>query len=845
MKLRKISLTTITFLLLFGAVMFGAQTEVAAAQVQKSTQKNAAGTVNTLSVRLGTGEVYKLDIPQDIKYSAYSWRWQQESGFSYSTNLFTFSDVIAEGCDHELDTRHYSRITEGKLPNSVYLKNNTAQTVELILLDTSEALSVAVSNLNSVELMSRAPGDGGYMNKASGASYTEIPESKFVTRAEWGADEGATTWSPRYKAPDKIIVHHTVTDSSTGDYANAVRQIFLLHTFTRGWGDIGYNYLIDPNGQIYEGRVGGEGVVGAHAGGSNIGSIGIAFIGDFTSKLPTQAAQDAFKLLSAERALVHGFSLNWGTTVTGHRDRPGNVTACPGNTLYPFLPTLIGQAESERVSLAAASDIDDARNAMLATLASYGDIRLELTFADEDITPTQINAALPRNSGLSVLSVSGNKAVVLIETDMNVNGVIEDSSLGMMKLLYLFFSQDEAISEINLLTNPSILRYLPTAGGIVLKTANITDYQFTFSRELIKGNGQINIVRRNNDQILQSYDVNNAAISISGRKVMVDVPSSVALNQEYYITICNTCLRDAGNTNFPGVSDETHWFLVKSATNNSSHYIGDVSGDLATYYPATSTFYVRTLGSASTTALQLGNSGIRPLGKSDYDGDGIHDAVVWDRQSSTWRVRNSASTNVSVTQFGWSEVNPVTGGDYDGDGKTDFAVYFPQTATWYVRYSASGHTISKQYGWRNAIPIEGGDYDGDGKTDFAIFDPVTAKWYIEYSDTRQVQVIEYGWAGATPIPRSDFDGDGITDLGIYDSSKSDWYMRNSSLGNTTYRQYGWMGAVPIWGNDYDGDGKTDLAVYSRGDAMWYIRSSLSGVVSGVQFGWSETQPVTR
>lgn len=79
------------------------------------------------------------------------------------------------------------------------------------------------------------------------------------------------------KQVNRIIVHHTAMSFKPGQSDEAMlRAIYAYHTLNRGWGDIGYNYLIGQNGQIYEGRAGGDYVVGAHAVYNNMGSVGIS-----------------------------------------------------------------------------------------------------------------------------------------------------------------------------------------------------------------------------------------------------------------------------------------------------------------------------------------------------------------------------------------------------------------------------------------------------------------------------------------------------------------------------------------------------------------------------------------
>lgn len=175
-----------------------------------------------------------------------------------------------------------------------------------------------------------------------------------VTRDEYGAADDnifAPGWTPPYYAVNRIVVHHTATGVDMNNPANTVAAIWRYHTYDLDWGDVGYNFLIDPYGNIYEGRAGINGVRGNHAP-PNEGSIGISLLGDFTNQLPTQAALDSLVRLTAYLAKVNQINLVYKTSfdsanpegMYGHRAI--NATACPGNTFFPLLPQVRDAAAS-------------------------------------------------------------------------------------------------------------------------------------------------------------------------------------------------------------------------------------------------------------------------------------------------------------------------------------------------------------------------------------------------------------------------------------------------------------------------------------------------------------------
>jgi hypothetical protein len=181
-----------------------------------------------------------------------------------------------------------------------------------------------------------------------------------VLRAAWHANEEIVRAKPVIASRLRVaIVHHT---AGTNDYTRAeapaiVRGIELYHVLANGWNDIGYNFLVDRFGTVYEGRGGGidRNVVGAHAQGFNVGTAGVALIGNFQSATPTVAQQDSLVRLLAWRLdvahvdprsrVVYTSSGNYefhaGRVVTlraisGHRDT--GPTECPGARAYALIP---------------------------------------------------------------------------------------------------------------------------------------------------------------------------------------------------------------------------------------------------------------------------------------------------------------------------------------------------------------------------------------------------------------------------------------------------------------------------------------------------------------------------
>ena len=186
-----------------------------------------------------------------------------------------------------------------------------------------------------------------------------------IARRVWAGGISPPARSPEYGDVRMGFVHHT--DNPNGYRAAEVpamlRAIYAFHRFVNGWNDIGYNFVIDLYGRIFEARAGGidEPVVGAHAGGYNLVSSGVAVLGTFASVAISSAARNALEELLAWKLSLHGVPSEGRVVVTvnpagasyskypakahvplpriaGHRD--ADTTDCPGDVLYGELPAI-------------------------------------------------------------------------------------------------------------------------------------------------------------------------------------------------------------------------------------------------------------------------------------------------------------------------------------------------------------------------------------------------------------------------------------------------------------------------------------------------------------------------
>jgi len=127
-----------------------------------------------------------------------------------------------------------------------------------------------------------------------------------------------------------LILHHSSFYEADG--LATMIEVQRLHREDRMWADIGYHFLVDIDGTIYEGR--DLAARGVHTGGHNTGSAGVCLLGDFRFVAPSAAQWQATVALG--RWLVGALAL---THLAGHRQFNA-TTLCPGAALMERLPEL-------------------------------------------------------------------------------------------------------------------------------------------------------------------------------------------------------------------------------------------------------------------------------------------------------------------------------------------------------------------------------------------------------------------------------------------------------------------------------------------------------------------------
>ncbi len=277
------------------------------------------------------------------------------------------TDAVVIGDVDEVQMR--AETTDGTAPADLELAvidpGTTAVVEQSAAIDTSE---LPASTAGTEGARSAAThGDGAAADLELVAMRT-APKPWIFSRAQWGANESLRDKSSlRYGTVKAGFIHHTVNANAYSEeqVPALLRGIYAYHTQSRGWSDIGYNFLVDRFGRIWEGRFGGvdRAVVGAHTLGYNEYAFAMSAIGDFDKVQPPQVMLNAYAKLFAWKLSLYGIKAGatrvyvkdrYLPAINGHRDV--GQTACPGRYLYANLGEVRSAAQAIQDSVQLTGD---------------------------------------------------------------------------------------------------------------------------------------------------------------------------------------------------------------------------------------------------------------------------------------------------------------------------------------------------------------------------------------------------------------------------------------------------------------------------------------------------------
>jgi len=259
----------------------------------------------------------------------------------------------------------------GKVPDEVATEPYSTGSADAVQVRVDSAGSVTPPGLALLTIdPGTSPADANPTGAPAAKAQGAAAQPTIITRAQWGADESLRNCTPSYSPTIKVgFVHHTVGSNTytASQSAGILRGIYAYHVNGNGWCDVGYNFLVDRYGQIFEGRAGGvdRPVIGAHTLAFNYNTFSVSAMGTFSTATAPQAMLNSmsqvlgWKLAMYDRdprgtqvlTSAGGSGARWpsGTNVTfnaiaGHRD--AYATECPGDALYGQLADLRAMASS-------------------------------------------------------------------------------------------------------------------------------------------------------------------------------------------------------------------------------------------------------------------------------------------------------------------------------------------------------------------------------------------------------------------------------------------------------------------------------------------------------------------
>jgi len=284
----------------------------------------------------------KIPVSKEGPFIAVSLSWEYESNDGAIEGfLFEYNNSL-----EVLNLNHHITRPSDKNKSELFFIDSTLDSLTIIgetsgmpVLD----LEIHFFNPGNTELV-EAP----KINYADSRSVScPCPQPSIMSRAEWcPTGDCPENPNPSTTFASHLIIHHSAGPNTASDWSAVVRSIWDFHVNTNGWSDVGYNWLVDPQGKLYEGR--GKDVQGAHFCGTNANTTGICMIGTYTNvEIQTATRQTLTEMLAwyscTDDIDPLGNSNHSGSNllldhISGHRD--GCATECPGESFYQTIEDL-------------------------------------------------------------------------------------------------------------------------------------------------------------------------------------------------------------------------------------------------------------------------------------------------------------------------------------------------------------------------------------------------------------------------------------------------------------------------------------------------------------------------
>ncbi len=258
-------------------------------------------------------------------------------------------------------------------------------------------------------------------------SATDVPQ--ILSRSTWDNSSdlhALLTWMPQnenfpsdWQPVERIVFHHAATPTADSVSAiSRIQSIYRFHAITKGWGDIGYNYIIDQQGNIYEGRYGGHGSRAAHVFRDedrynfNFGTIGVVLLGTYSDQDMSEQMYDSASRLAGWLAAANNLNLAGSKTNAVWDQTARNFTGTFTG------PVVLGHKEIESTNCPGVLNINKIRQSALVFSQNYLSYAYQATGLNK-VYGIEKGVKKEFNSLAELNSASGNKysKVVLINKE--------------------------------------------------------------------------------------------------------------------------------------------------------------------------------------------------------------------------------------------------------------------------------------------------------------------------------------------------------------------------------------------------------------------------------------------
>lgn len=698
------------------------------------------------------------------------------------------------------------------------------------------------------------------------AKALSAPKPKIFSRAQWGADERLRdAGSLRYGEIHAGFVHHTVNANSysKADVPSILRGIYAYHTQSRGWSDVGYNFLVDRFGRIWEGRAGGvaKAVVGAHTLGYNSDSFAMSAVGNFETAQPSQALIDAYAALMAWKLSLHGVDAaddrvyvtsRYFQAINGHRD--AGSTACPGRYLYEKLPQIRSAAAKLQkaptpVEPPAEPPVEEPvkqpvkpGTALQANLsgAKWPDLVVRDRKTKHAVivrTSGQLKfhagtTAAPDWAGMDLVTAVGDldrdgvSELVARSASTGRSGIYAGAKSGTLgeplSHTRRFESLDQmtGVGDLNgdgrndvvgrRATNQRLLLFPGTAAGSFGKARVLAEdwsgYDLTTGVDDFNGDGKVDLVTRSGDTLYL----------VPGTASGVGKPQALAGSWSAFDVIAGR-----GDATGDGLVD-----LVTRVDGVTWIYPGDGAGGLT---PRVAGFTEH----AGMRSLALAG---QVVGGKQPDLMGIHEetgALTFFKNSGRKNLGKAFDTGTVL-----DDVDLILNvGDWNGDGRGDVMTRVADSGVLHFRAGQPNHRLAAPVvagtGWDDVRSIAAaGDMNGDGYTDL-VGRAANGKHKVYPSNGKtgfgRTYVLRPASPGGHQVSMGMWDGDDVPDTAL--RRKGVLYLWSSESKSVTeigrkLKRYDWFRGL----GDLNGDGRADVVARERKTGHLYL---LAGTTDGL------------